>query len=87
MMDLLWAMDIYPDVEMISPEPAVVGPDLDTALEQLRFRLAVREGTDEDERLRAAGDELLEETTDGDHGPGSRPDAPGRSYLETERVD
>ena len=65
LMDLLWAMDIYPDVEMITPEPAVVGPDQDTALEQLRFRLAVREGTDEDARLRAAADELLEETADG----------------------
>ena len=65
LMDLLWAMDIYPDVEMITPEPAVVGSDLDTALEQLRFRLAVREGTGEDERLRAAADELLEETADG----------------------
>ena len=65
LMDLLWAMDIYPDVEMITPEPAVMGPDLDTALEQLRLRLAVREGTDEDERLRAAADELLEETAYG----------------------
>ena len=65
LMDLLWAMGIYPDVEMITPEPSVVGPDLDTALEQLRLRLAVREGTDEDERLRAAADELLEETADG----------------------
>ena len=65
LMELLWEMDIYPDVEMISPEAAVLAPDLDTALEQLRFRLAVREGTDEDGRLRAAADELLEETADG----------------------
>lgn len=64
-LELLWSMDIYPDVEMIAPEPAVVGPDLDTALEQLRHRLSVREGTDEDDRLRAAADELLEETPDG----------------------
>ncbi len=65
LMELLWAMDIYPDVEMIAPEPAVVGPDLDTALEQLRHRLSVQEGTPEDDRLRAAADELLEETPDG----------------------
>ena len=65
LMDLLWAIGIYPDVEMITPEPAVVGPDLDTALEQLRFRLAVRDGTDEDARLRAVADELLEETAHG----------------------
>ena len=65
LMELLWSMDIYPDVEMITPEPAVVGPDRDAALEQLRHRLAVREGAAEDERLRAAADELLEETPDG----------------------
>ena len=65
LMELLWSMDIYPDVEMITPEPAVLGPDRDAALEQLRHRLAVREGAAEDERLRAAADELLEETPDG----------------------
>ena len=65
LMELLWAMDIYPDVEMIAPEPAVVGPDRDTAMEQLRLRLSVSEGTEEDDRLCAAADELLEETPDG----------------------
>ena len=49
--------DIYPDVEMIRPEPIMVDNDRDAALEQLRRRLAVREGTIEDERLRAAVDE------------------------------
>ncbi len=61
-MELLWAMGIYPDVEMITPEPIVVDTDRDSALEQLRRRLAVQEGTSQDERLRAAADELLEET-------------------------
>ena len=35
------------------------------ALEQLRHRLAVQEGTAQDELLRAAADELLEETPGG----------------------
>ncbi len=61
-MELLWAMDIYPDVEMITPEPVVVDTDRDAAVEQFRRRLAVQEGTAQDERLRAAADELLEET-------------------------
>ena len=39
--------------------------DRDAALEQLRRRLAVEEGTDADARLRAAADELLEETPAG----------------------
>ena len=64
-MGLLWAMDIYPDVEMIKPEPIIVDNDRDAALEQMRRRLAVQEGTVEDERLRAAADELLEETPNG----------------------
>ncbi len=59
---LLWAMDIFPDVTMLSPEAAVLDTDRDAALEQLRGRLAVREGTEADKRLRAAADGLLEET-------------------------
>ena len=62
---LLWAMDIFPDVTMLSPEAAVLDTDRDAALEQLRGRLAVREGTEADKRLRAAADDLLEETPEG----------------------
>ena len=64
-MELLWAMDIYPDVEMITPEPVVVDTNRDGALEQLRRRLAVQEGSSQDELLKAAADELLEETPNG----------------------
>ena len=62
---LLWAMDIFPDVAMLSPEAAVLDTDRDAALEQLRRRLAVREGTEADKRLRAAADDLLKETPEG----------------------
>ncbi len=64
-MELLWSMDIYPDVEMIEPETVVMDTDRDGALEQLRLRLAVQEGTPQDDLLRAAADELLEETPKG----------------------
>ena len=64
-LDLLWAMDIFPDVAMVSSEAAVLDRDRDAALGQLRQRLAVREGTEADEQLRAAADDLLEETPDG----------------------
>ncbi len=64
-MGLLWAMGIYPNVEMIGPETVIVENDRDAALEQLRRRLAVQEGTVEDDRLQAAADELLEETPNG----------------------
>ena len=62
---LLWAMDIFPDVAMLSPEAAVLDTDRDAALEQLRRRLTVKEGTEADKRLRAAADDLLGETPEG----------------------
>ncbi len=64
-LDLLWAMNIFPDVTMLSAEPAVLDVDRDAALEHLRGRLSVREGTEMDGRLRAAADELLLETPAG----------------------
>ena len=65
LLNLLWAMGIFPDVTMLSPEVPVLGPDLSSTLERLRRMLAVEEGGDADERLRAAADELLEETSEG----------------------
>ncbi|MXX93249.1 MAG: class I SAM-dependent methyltransferase [Chloroflexi bacterium] len=65
LLNLLWAMDIFPDVTMVRPEIPVLGTDLDSTLEKLRRMLAVEEGTDADERLRAAADELLEESGEG----------------------
>ena len=64
-LDLLWAIDIFPDVTMVSSTPAIMETDRDAALEQLRGRLSVTEGTEADERLLAAADELLEETREG----------------------
>ena len=62
---LLWAMDVYPDVTMLNAEAPVLDTDRDAALEQLRRRLAVEEGSEADQRLRAAADDLLEETPAG----------------------
>ncbi|MDE2899455.1 MAG: class I SAM-dependent methyltransferase [Chloroflexota bacterium] len=72
-LSLLWAMDIYPDVSMLASETAVIDTDRHAAMEQLRRRLAVEEGTEADERLRAAADELLEETPEGFIVRGVRP--------------
>jgi hypothetical protein len=58
-------MEIFPDVTMLSPEIPVLDADRDSALEKLRGMLAVEEGSEADERLRAAADELLEETSKG----------------------
>ena len=72
-LNLLWAMDIYPDVAMLSEETAVLDTDRAAAMEQLRRRLGVEEGSDADTRLRAAADELLQETPEGFTVKGVRP--------------
>ena len=65
LLNLLWAMNIFPDVTMLSPEIPILDKDRDSALEKLRGMLAVEECSEADERLRAAADELLEETSKG----------------------
>ena len=64
-LQLLWAMDIYPDVTMLAPEPTLLGRDRDTVVNHFRRRLGVEEGTHADSRLLAAADELLEDTPRG----------------------
>ena len=64
-LQLLWAMDIHPDVAMLTSETAVLDNDRGAALEQLRRRLGIEEGTEADDRLRAAADDLLEDTPEG----------------------
>ncbi len=65
LLELLWAMDIYPDVTMLPPETAVMGRDRDEITRQLRRRFDVEENTPADSRLLAALDELLEDTPSG----------------------
>ena len=64
-LELLWALEIFPDVTMVSPETAVLETDRDGALDHLRHRLGVEEGSEADERLRAAATDLLVDTPEG----------------------
>ena len=65
LLNLLWAMNIFPDVTMLTPKIPILDTDRDSSLEKLRRMLSVEEGSDADERLRAAADEFLEETDEG----------------------
>ena len=77
LVNLLWAMDIFPDVSMFSPVAPVLETDRGSVLEYMRRRLTVEEGTEEDERLQAAMKELLEEVPEGFTVRGASPHRPG----------
>ena len=62
---VLWEMGVYPDVTMLPPRPFLGYEDRERAREQLRARLFIQPGTEEDGRLEGAIDELLHEGADG----------------------
>ena len=64
-LELLWALDIYPDVTMVEPETAVLDTDRDGVIEHLRRRLSVDEGSEADDRLQAAANDLLVDIPEG----------------------
>ena len=78
---LLWAMDIHPDVAMLTAETAILDTDRDAAMEQLRRRLGVSEGTAADDRLRAAADGTLGGHAGGLHGQGRVAETDGDCHL------
>jgi SAM-dependent methyltransferase len=65
LVNVLWEMEIYPNAEMFAPAGQRAAPNRDTALAMLRGMLRVDEGTERDERLVVAMDELVEETEEG----------------------
>ena len=86
LLQLLWAMDIHPDVIMLPPEDAVIGRDRDQIVDQIHNRLDVEENTAAGSRLLAAMDELLEETPRGFTVAGIGPRRAGIITLETAPV-
>lgn len=65
LVNALWEMGIYPDVQMLAPVMPDKFEDREVALTQLRNRLYVREGSEEDNRLQSAMVELLEDVDGG----------------------
>jgi SAM-dependent methyltransferase len=70
---VLWEMDIYPDVEMFEPRPFKAFKDWQAALETLRQRMHVMPDTEADIRLQQAMRELLAETPNGYVMKGAKP--------------
>ena len=63
--NVLWEMDIYPDLDMFPPASQRSWGSRESALDQLRRQLHVSPDSEEDERLKKAVDDLLIETPDG----------------------
>jgi SAM-dependent methyltransferase len=74
LVQVLWEMDIYPDLEMFEPRPPRAFKDWQAALETLRRRTHAIPGTAEDIRLQQAMRELLSERRDGYVVKGAVPD-------------
>ena len=64
-LEVLWEMELYPDVEMLQTGRSQSFESRDEALEMLRRRLYVVPGSDKDGRLMEAASALLEVTPDG----------------------
>ena len=73
LMNVLWEMDIYPDVEMVQTSGPRSAEDMESALEMLRRIVYVEPGTEKDTRLMEAAKELLIETSDGLVVKGAKP--------------
>ncbi len=73
LMNVLWEMDIYPDVEMVQTSGPRSAEDMKSALEMLRRIVYVEPGTEKDTRLMEAAKELLIETSDGLVVEGAKP--------------
>ena len=73
MLNVLWEMGIYPDVEMVGTADIRSVPNRDDAVKMLRKFLYVKPDTEMDGRLLELLDEHLEETPTGLVIKGSRP--------------
>jgi hypothetical protein len=65
LMKLLWELDIHPNLEMFPPSPVPTFENHEVAFQQLKHRLHVEDGSQEEHRLRSAIPELLVETSTG----------------------
>ncbi len=65
LMEVLWEMDIYPDVEMFQAGPSQRFDAHEDAVQQVARRLYVAPGTDRERRLRRAVEDLMVQTPDG----------------------
>ncbi len=61
----LWELGIFPNLQMLPPEPSRAAPSMDVAVQIARVFLYVQPGTEADGRLLEAANELAVETPQG----------------------
>ena len=83
---VLWEMEIYPDLEMMETGGVQTFENRQAAVEQLRRRLYVSPGSEQDGRLHTAVDELLVETADSLEVRGAKPRRLGLIAWRPERA-
>ena len=83
-LQVLWEMDIYPDVEMLEASSPQTFDSVDEAIEQGRRFLWVMPDTEQDKRYREAARELIVETPDGFVIKGARPRRQGLISWRTD---
>ena len=84
LLQVLWEMDIYPDVEMLEAGSPETFGGVDEAIEQSRRFLWVMPDTEQDKRYQEAARELLVETPDGFVIKGARPRRQGLISWRTD---
>jgi SAM-dependent methyltransferase len=77
LIQVLWEMDIYPDLEMLPARPPRGYDSREAARKQLLYRLFLEPGGAGEGRLEEAMDELLVESAEGLGIPGVGPTRPG----------
>ena len=66
LMNVLWEMDVYPSVRMLTPTAPHTFESVDAAVDEFARRLFVGEDADARARLEASAPRFLERTADGD---------------------
>ena len=84
LLQVVWEMDIYPDVEMLEAGSPQTFDSVDEAIEQSRRFLWVMPDTEQDKRYQEAARELLVETPEGFVIKGARPRRQGLISWRTD---
>lgn len=84
LVNVLWEMDIYPNVDMMPHRQRTAFESPEAALEQIARRLFIGGNPVREERLRAALPEYLESITDGYAIKGAKPARQGIVHWRTE---